>query len=123
MIRRPPRSTRTDTLFPYTTLFRSGSRCCRACEGRRSRLASEGRLRDHRRHWFCDAVSTESARTSDGLSDNDARRVRMVVAVRSDERRVGNGCVSTCGTRWSPDPSKIKHQQQIYNETKQTQQP
>src|SRR3546814_20549507 len=26
MIRRPPRSTRTDTLFPYTTLFRSVSR-------------------------------------------------------------------------------------------------
>src|SRR3546814_9742208 len=24
MFRRPPRSTRTDTLFPYTTLFRSG---------------------------------------------------------------------------------------------------
>src|SRR3546814_4166659 len=29
MIRRPPRSTRTDTLFPYTTLFRSARR--RAC--------------------------------------------------------------------------------------------
>src|SRR3546814_3298654 len=30
MIRRPPRSTRTDTLFPYTTLFRSErtSWCC-----------------------------------------------------------------------------------------------
>src|SRR3546814_8086164 len=35
MIRRPPRSTRTDTLFPYTTLFRSAAasapfraRCC-----------------------------------------------------------------------------------------------
>src|SRR3546814_8168116 len=27
MIRRPPRSTRTDTLFPYTTLFRSDA-CC-----------------------------------------------------------------------------------------------
>src|SRR3546814_15978808 len=27
MIRRPPRSTRTDTLFPYTTLFRSAMRC------------------------------------------------------------------------------------------------
>src|SRR3546814_19793055 len=26
MIRRPPRSTRTDTLFPYTTLFRSSAR-------------------------------------------------------------------------------------------------
>src|SRR3546814_5071110 len=32
MIRRPPRSTRTDTLFPYTTLFRS--------EDRRQRLAA-----------------------------------------------------------------------------------
>src|SRR3546814_19935338 len=30
MIRRPPRSTRTDTLFPYTTLFRSGSRAVSA---------------------------------------------------------------------------------------------
>src|SRR3546814_19501093 len=28
MIRRPPRSTRTDTLFPYTTLFRSFQREC-----------------------------------------------------------------------------------------------
>src|SRR3546814_20751920 len=32
MIRRPPRSTRTDTLFPYTTLFRSNRRCaCPVC--------------------------------------------------------------------------------------------
>src|SRR3546814_6528072 len=30
MIRRPPRSTRTDTLFPYTTLFRSHDFCNRA---------------------------------------------------------------------------------------------
>src|SRR3546814_4114436 len=30
MIRRPPRSTRTDTLFPYTTLFRS---CCYPARG------------------------------------------------------------------------------------------
>src|SRR3546814_3371052 len=29
MIRRPPRSTRTDTLFPYTTLFRSTARLAR----------------------------------------------------------------------------------------------
>src|SRR3546814_5720718 len=34
MIRRPPRSTRTDTLFPYTTLFRSP-----ACKGRRTWIA------------------------------------------------------------------------------------
>src|SRR3546814_2652659 len=30
MIRRPPRSTRTDTLFPYTTLFRSSAGLCAA---------------------------------------------------------------------------------------------
>src|SRR3546814_19177923 len=30
MIRRPPRSTRTDTLFPYTTLFRSDPRMLQA---------------------------------------------------------------------------------------------
>src|SRR3546814_12600776 len=34
MIRRPPRSTRTDTLFPYTTLFRSDLDCAGA--GRRA---------------------------------------------------------------------------------------
>src|SRR3546814_9043025 len=32
MIRRPPRSTRTDTLFPYTTLFRSPTPFCREIE-------------------------------------------------------------------------------------------
>src|SRR3546814_14137792 len=36
-IRRPPRSTRTDTLFPYTTLFRSA-----ACRGPRARGQAEG---------------------------------------------------------------------------------
>src|SRR3546814_5011814 len=33
MIRRPPRSTRTDTLFPYTTLFRSFDRPRAALRG------------------------------------------------------------------------------------------
>src|SRR3546814_18908962 len=37
MIRRPPRSTRTDTLFPYTTLFRSPSKS-RATNRRRSSI-------------------------------------------------------------------------------------
>src|SRR3546814_1029434 len=43
MIRRPPRSTRTDTLFPYTTLFRSQyTRCQQERTGRprRARPAS-----------------------------------------------------------------------------------
>src|SRR3546814_12705285 len=38
MIRRPPRSTRTDTLFPYTTLFRSPG----------VQAAAEGRVRGRR---------------------------------------------------------------------------
>src|SRR3546814_18834772 len=37
MLRRPPRATRTDTLFPYTTLFRSSS-----FSMRRSELRSGG---------------------------------------------------------------------------------
>src|SRR3546814_11326736 len=46
MIRRPPRSTRTDTLFPYTTLFRSlrksAAGLCRCALGRPARGASYG---------------------------------------------------------------------------------
>src|SRR3546814_10652349 len=42
MIRRPPRSTRTDTLFPYTTLFRSNNSCGRI------RRAGEARARCQR---------------------------------------------------------------------------
>src|SRR3546814_779000 len=53
MILRPPRSTLTDTLFPYTTLFRSSRsrrkcRCCASprrsecrCRGRRSASSGE----------------------------------------------------------------------------------
>src|SRR3546814_11187966 len=41
MIRRPPRSTRTDTLFPYTTLFRSGRRDRRAVAGRQDSIAPD----------------------------------------------------------------------------------
>src|SRR3546814_18535032 len=40
MIRRPPRSTRTDTLFPYTTLFRSGVAARRWCLEKRYRFTT-----------------------------------------------------------------------------------
>src|SRR3546814_9223802 len=45
MIRRPPRSTRTDTLFPYTTLFRSpqGSRHDRATRGAARQIRGDRR--------------------------------------------------------------------------------
>src|SRR3546814_4392606 len=38
MIRRPPRSTRTDTLFPYTTLFRSDATAGRVDAGQAQRI-------------------------------------------------------------------------------------
>src|SRR3546814_12990803 len=43
MIRRPPRSTRTDTLFPYTTLFRSRRTVAEAHEARDDRRQLLGR--------------------------------------------------------------------------------
>src|SRR3546814_5202295 len=42
MIRRPPRSTRTDTLFPYTTLFRSSSAATRGAMFLAVVVAGEG---------------------------------------------------------------------------------
>src|SRR3546814_679175 len=66
MIRRPPRSTRTDTLFPYTTLVRSGrqlyaaasARRCLACRRRRGRRA-QARHGAVRRHQGFDPRSEE----------------------------------------------------------------
>src|SRR3546814_8378115 len=40
MIRRPPQSTRTDTLFPYTTLFRSVAALRRTADNAESTLAA-----------------------------------------------------------------------------------
>src|SRR3546814_11565431 len=50
MIRRPPRSTRTDTLFPYTTLFRSAgdmAECGKARAGVLAGVALGGIERGH----------------------------------------------------------------------------
>src|SRR3546814_15237770 len=54
MIRRPPRSTRTDTLFPYTTLFRSprglaSSRFLGSCQFHAHRSNNLRRRRPNRR--------------------------------------------------------------------------
>src|SRR3546814_2330161 len=63
MIRRPPRSTRTDTLFPYTTLFRS----------REPRL---GRRRGADAHPADLAVRLPPAVR--GLEDHDQRGLTMI---------------------------------------------
>src|SRR3546814_6000567 len=61
MIRRPPRSTRTDTLFPYTTLFRS----VRSHE----QGAEEARLPRRRQHHllFADAGHRDDRRSPGGM--------------------------------------------------------
>src|SRR3546814_19733409 len=51
MIRRPPRSTRTDTLFPYTTLFRSFVRQGIAATSLRA-IASEAGVTPALLHYY-----------------------------------------------------------------------
>src|SRR3546814_19092103 len=64
MIRRPPRSTRTDTLFPYTTLFRSGFDLHQRPEFRIDRLAGAEDARTHRAdraiHALCDLLVAQA---------------------------------------------------------------
>src|SRR3546814_1887729 len=83
MIRRPPRSTRTDTLFPYTTLFRSiaagDGGAGAALEGgrrRRDRLLHDARgaadrLSRFQLHQRCErvGVSTRTARSEEHTSE------------------------------------------------------
>src|SRR3546814_18646737 len=62
MIRRPPRSTRTDTLFPYTTLFRSAhiDGCCRPvhpARGREPDGIEQDCQRTHRKYRALRAVA------------------------------------------------------------------
>src|SRR3546814_368171 len=57
MIRRPPRSTRTDTLFPYTTLFRSRWLSAGAWSGRRART----RCQAEAAAWCCPRMDSSSA--------------------------------------------------------------
>src|SRR3546814_20956462 len=103
MIRRPPRSTRTDTLFPYTTLFRSQT------------AAADSAL-NYQTFFFEDLQARFQSEAGVNLDEELANMTifqnaynasaRLVQAVdemfRSEERRVGKACVSTCRSRWSP---------------------
>src|SRR3546814_5320151 len=85
MIRRPPRSTRTDTLFPYTTLFRSVG-------GRVLEDAVVEQLADA--EWRDDALHPDG-----GLSGGDRVLVRHPCRCGGDKsirRKVGDavaGCI------------------------------
>src|SRR3546814_13301907 len=69
MIRRPPRSTRTDTLFPYTTLFRS--------KAPPDRVAAECGVGQ--------PVKAEADRKHRQRQDDERRHHRPIGAQRADE--------------------------------------
>src|SRR3546814_2507094 len=64
MIRRPPRSTRTDTLFPYTTLFRS---IASSAVQRRALRASTSRNRSGKRRRK--AIASGDSRSEEHTSE------------------------------------------------------
>src|SRR3546814_12180396 len=69
MIRRPPRATRTDTLFPYTTLFRSGRVEDRPVERRAPPHGGRGAVEGGR-----PAAGADPALAQHGLADDDENR-------------------------------------------------
>src|SRR3546814_13414513 len=79
MIRRPPRSTRTSTLFPYTTLVRSLLH--------RRRLVAADRTDDDAKR--CDRVRPDDAVGIKGLFNHRRRQTRHADAVATHLRRHG----------------------------------
>src|SRR3546814_11592912 len=98
MIRRPPRSTRTDTLFPYTTLFRSSDRRAREPSRVGGARMGEGILAARRRAGMFGDVADAEVKLEGRREPGEPEQIRR----RSEERRVGKECVSTCRSRWSP---------------------
>src|SRR3546814_19337557 len=112
MIRRPPRSTRTDTLFPYTTLFRS-LRVGHRVQAQRSRGVVDVSARAAHGTGITTGKPVNSLVLSGvrGIVLSGVRlscyqeyevAAKLIKArVRSEERRVGKECFSTCRSRWS----------------------
>src|SRR3546814_15776170 len=125
MIRRPPKSTPTYTLFPYTTLFRSASlasfraakRRCRTANLRRKMQTQNDPALLSQRRSIPEFVHAKRENDHENLS-NGSRAHRSILrslrhphsnnrtfhhdaracnrrAYRSEERRVGKGCVRT----------------------------
>src|SRR3546814_9006613 len=87
MIRRPPRSTRTDTLFPYTTLFRSLDH------------PLENIARDHRDHHQCECLGRKRqtpAAQADAPEIPPEGRMDQVDAMVGDIAPFGRGDSAAC---------------------------
>src|SRR3546814_13865815 len=120
MIRRPPRSTRTDTLFPYTTLFRSfRTSFGEICPIITSNVAEIILFSVFLFELFT-ALTTKNPITATIIIIHtidylllfihyvssrfiQGKKLNAPETGRSDERREGKQCVSTCRSRWSHD--------------------
>src|SRR3546814_3434931 len=74
MIRRPPRSTRTDTLFPYTTLFRSLLEQCFVAE---AEIAETKHFREFRERFVRHRSGRSTAFGSRGSSTRSPASIRQ----------------------------------------------
>src|SRR3546814_19702919 len=114
MLRRPPRSTRTDTLFPYTTRFRSPriGRVIFGQQGGRLGAFVLGQVAQENpapavnllRRITVDAPPLRYLGVAKGgnlLAPPLAVDLPSVKGARSEERRVGTECVSKCRSWWS----------------------
>src|SRR3546814_18445890 len=107
MLLRTPRSTRTDTRFPHTTLFRS--QFAPSCAALFLLVPSPAlvELRVMTRPFQLPCHKTLPPRRdredyrAPGISHHGPTTMGPS-SRRSEERRVGKECVSTCRSRWSP---------------------
>src|SRR3546814_13154974 len=108
MIRRPPRSTRTDTLFPYTTLFRSHPLTKAVKLSYAASYARQSDYRNNPNDYSAEYYLVEAGLGFSGFTIGGGYEVLgadngvALTSFRSEERRVGKECVSTCRSRWSP---------------------
>src|SRR3546814_14841778 len=119
MIRRPPRSTRTDTLFSYTTLFRSPLYGLFFSFGFGDRIAARqvaADAADKRDQLGALGIAQPLGRflgeRVGGAAHPVEQRVgarRQIEQPRSEERRVGKECVSPCRSRCSRSHYKKKN--------------
>src|SRR3546814_11689354 len=105
MIRRPPRSTHTDTLFPYTTLFRPNNQVGAAVEGSPlAKVTHRQRMMSLDNAFAAEDVEEFAARVRRFLNLAADAAVAMTaedkIDGRSEERRGGKERVSTCRSGW-----------------------
>src|SRR3546814_3110038 len=85
MLRRPPRSTRTDTLFPYTTLFRSVPRATDSSHKDEATPAAPEiapRIRDSfARQSFMTSIGAEITLIGDGRSEEHTSELQSLMRI------------------------------------------